>query len=135
MNLDTVTAQALLDKAEEAASKAYAPYSLFPVGAALLLEDGRVLTGCNVENASHSLTVCAERVAIFKALSESFVDFRGIAIWAHRPNFHSVTPCGACRQVMAEFFKPQTPVIFYHPKTGEVLQMPLETLMPYAFFL
>ncbi|MBO9540417.1 cytidine deaminase [bacterium] len=92
---------ALLEQAREAMRSAYAPYSRFPVGAALLTEDGRVFTGCNVENAAYPLSMCAERVAIGKAVSEGATRFVAIAVTAER--IRPVTPCGACRQVLAEF--------------------------------
>ena len=91
----------LIQKAAEARQHAYAPYSKFLVGAALLCEDGSVYTGCNVENASYGLTNCAERTAIFKAVSDGKRRFRAIAIvLAGEPS-----PCGACRQVIYEFGK------------------------------
>ncbi|HAA89200.1 MAG: Cytidine deaminase Cdd [Thermoanaerobacterales bacterium 50_218] len=89
----------LLQLARQAAAKAYAPYSRFPVGAALLGADGEVFTGCNVENASYGLTVCAERVAVAKAVSCGVREFHKLAVWAPV----AVWPCGACLQVLAEF--------------------------------
>jgi cytidine deaminase len=90
----------LLAAAKSAQRHAYAPYSKFPVGAALLTKSGRVYTGCNVENASYGLAICAERVAISKAVSEGHRQFIAIAIVA--PSSQA-TPCGACRQVLSEF--------------------------------
>ncbi len=90
----------LVRRAVEARSKAYAPYSGFAVGAALLTKDGRVFTGCNVENASYGLTVCAERVALFKAVSEGVREFRALAVACGQG---PCAPCGACRQVLYEF--------------------------------
>jgi cytidine deaminase len=95
-----MTNQQLLAAARRAQKRAYAPYSKFPVGAALLTASGKVYTGCNVENASYGLTICAERVAITKAVSEGEKKFRAIAIVA--PSRY-LSPCGACRQVLAEF--------------------------------
>ena len=89
----------LVAKAMEARGKAYAPYSDFAVGAALLARSGRVYTGCNVENASYGLSICAERTAVFKAVSEGERDFEAIAVVTEK----GVTPCGACRQVLLEF--------------------------------
>ena len=89
----------LVSLAAEARKKAYAPYSNFAVGAALLAKSGRVYTGCNVENVSYGLTVCAERVAVFKAVSEGEREFEAIAVVTE----NGVTPCGACRQVLIEF--------------------------------
>jgi cytidine deaminase len=91
--------QQLIALAAEARQSAYAPYSGFPVGAALLGKSGHVYTGCNVENASYSLTICAERVALFKAISEGECEFEAIAI----VTANGATPCGACRQVLTEF--------------------------------
>jgi cytidine deaminase len=89
----------LVSLAAEARKKAHAPYSNFAVGAALLAKSGRVYTGSNVENASYGLTMCAERVAVFKAVSEGEREFEAIAVVTE----NGVTPCGACRQVLMEF--------------------------------
>ena len=95
----------LLGLACEAAEKAYSKYSGFSVGAALLTEDGKVFTGCNIENGSYSLTICAERTAIFKAVSDGYRKFRAIAIvgGADGDLTQPCFPCGACLQVMSEF--------------------------------
>ncbi|MEG6520782.1 cytidine deaminase [Desulfotomaculum sp. 1211_IL3151] len=97
----TFTAEKLIDIAKEAREKAYVPYSKFKVGAALLTKEGKIFTGCNIENASYGLTCCAERTAIFKAVSEGHKEFITLAVIADVPTVCS--PCGACRQVMAEF--------------------------------
>lgn len=89
----------LISLAAEARKKAHAPYSNFAVGAALLAKSGRVYTGSNVENASYGLSVCAERVAVFKAVSEGERQFEALAVVTE----NGVTPCGACRQVLMEF--------------------------------
>ena len=93
--------QPLIDAARAARQHAFAPYSRFQVGAALLATDGRVFTGCNVENATYGLTVCAERVALFKAISEGARAFTRIAIVADTGD--PTPPCGACRQLLWEF--------------------------------
>lgn len=94
-------AEKLIERALEARQNAYAPYSNFKVGAALLTRSGRVYTGCNVENATYGLTVCAERVALWKAISEGEREFTAVAIASagERP----ASPCGACRQLLWEF--------------------------------
>ena len=89
----------LIALAAQARDRAYAPYSRYAVGAALLSRSGQVYTGCNIENASYSLTICAERVAVFKAISEGEREFEAIAVVTSNGG----TPCGACRQVLAEF--------------------------------
>jgi len=94
--------KALVDQARHARERAYTPYSDFPVGAALLGRSGRVYTGCNVENASYPLSICAERTAVFKAVSEGERDFEAIAVVTAT----GATPCGACRQVLREFGGP-----------------------------
>jgi cytidine deaminase len=91
--------QALIDLANEARRRAYAPYSNYQVGAALRTKSGRIFTGCNVENAAYPTSMCAERVAIFKAVSEGEKEFEVIAV----TTANGGTPCGGCRQVMAEF--------------------------------
>lgn len=115
---------ALLKAAHEAASLSYAPYSNFHVGAALLAEDGRVFAGCNVENASYGLSMCAERVAIGKAVSEGVLAFRAIAIVAREKA--PCVPCGACRQVLNEFAPDLTLFL-----DGQTFQ--LSELLPEAF--
>ena len=117
----------LLDTARKACEKAYAPYSQFPVGAALLTESGEVVTGVNIENVSYGLTICAERAAVAAAVSLGYRKFSAIAVYATaRPNGH-VTPCGACRQVLGEFMKPDAPVIMANKS------MTLGDLLPEAF--
>lgn len=91
----------LMDKAKEAAQTSYSPFSRFAVGAAVLAANGKIYQGCNVENSSFGLTICAERCAIFKAVSEGEKEILAVAIYS--PNADSCYPCGACRQVMYEF--------------------------------
>ena len=101
----------LFEEARKAADLAYAPYSKFRVGAALLSEDGTVITGCNVENRSFGLSNCAERTAVFKALSMGHSSFKAVAISTPDSDV-PVGPCGACRQVLSEFMPPSAPVLF-----------------------
>jgi len=117
----------LIAKAIEARERAYAPYSGFPVGAALLTRSGRVFTGCNVENSSSGLTVCAERVAVFKAVSEGETEFDTIAV-ATAPG---ASPCGACRQVLREFGRDLR--VLVADTNGHVLEFSLDQLIPKAF--
>ena len=98
MNIDY---QQLMDNAKEASKHSYSPFSRFAVGAAVLMSSGKIYQGCNVENSSFGLTICAERCAIFKAVSEGEKEILAIAIYS--PNTDSCYPCGACRQVMYEF--------------------------------
>lgn len=102
---------ALYRKAVEASGNSYSPYSHFPVGAALLMEDGSVVTGANIENRSFGLTNCAERSAVFSAMSSGHRKFLAVAI-ATPASDYPVGPCGACRQVLTEFAPPETPVWF-----------------------
>jgi len=99
MALTDVERKALIDLANEARRRAYAPYSNYQVGAALRTRSGRIYTGCNVENAAYPTSICAERVAIFKAVSEGEKEFDVIAV----VTANGGSPCGSCRQVMAEF--------------------------------
>ena len=107
---------------------AYAPYSKFKVGAAVLTKKGNVYGGCNIENSSFPITNCAERTAIFKAVSEGEQEFAAIALIADTPG--PCSPCGACRQVMVEF---KIPRIIMANMKGDVKVVTLEEIMPYAF--
>lgn len=120
----------LMKQAIEARGTAYVPYSKFPVGAALLAADGKVYTGCNIENAGYSLTNCAERTAVFKAVSEGVKTFAALAVSADTPG--PVSPCGACRQVLAEFCPPDMPVYLTNLK-GDVQETTISELLPGAF--
>jgi cytidine deaminase len=119
----------LIKRAAEARRKAYAPYSGFKVGAALESQDGRIFTGCNVENASYGATCCAERTAIAKAVSEGARKFRRIAIVADTPE--PCPPCGICREVLEEF-SPHIDVIMANTR-GKILVAQLDNLLPNAF--
>ena len=118
----------LLELARKAMTEAYVPYSEFQVGACLQSEDGRLYTGCNVENASYGLTNCAERTAIFKAVSEGAKQFTVIAIAAQSmPPW----PCGACRQVLSEFCEDLRILVTWGD--GEVVESTLKELLPHSF--
>jgi cytidine deaminase len=126
-----MTDRELLNLARDAAKNAYAPYSNFPVGAALECEDGTVFLGCNVENAAYGGTICAERVAIAKAVSEGHRDFKRIAIYGEGQNY--CMPCGACRQFMIEF---SDEIEVLSAKTGgRYVSYKLKELLPRAFRL
>ena len=121
-------AKELMKMAIEARQNAYAPYSHFAVGAALLAESGKVYTGCNIENASYGLTCCAERNAIFAAVSAGERRFKMLAVAADSPE--PVAPCGACRQVIAEF---GIPLVVMGNLKAETKTMTAEELLPYGF--
>ena len=122
----------LIDLARKARKRAYAPYSHYKVGAALLGKSGTVYTGCNVENASFGLCLCAERNAICKALSHGNRSFAALAVVGGTPK-KPAFPCGACRQVMAEFMSPDTPVYVAPLKSGKPTVTTLGALLPNAF--
>lgn len=119
--------EALIQAAVAARAQAYAPYSKYPVGAALLTPDGRIFTGVNVENASYGLTICAERTAVFKAVSEGCRAFVAVAVATENAG----SPCGACRQVLAEFAG-DVPVWLVNDK-GHGRETTLFTLLPDHF--
>jgi len=122
----------LMESAREVKKHAYAPYSNFSVGAALLLNDGTVITGINVENVSFGATNCAERTAIFAAVAQGYKkgDFKAIAVAGDTEDY--LPPCSICRQVLAEFCLPEMPVYLTNAK-AEILEIPLKDLLPYAF--
>jgi cytidine deaminase len=128
MNLDPADT-ALVEAARAARLHAHAPFSRFQVGAALLGADGRVFTGCNVENASYGLTVCAERVAVFKAVSEGCRSFTRIAVVADTDE--AMPPCGACRQILWEFGGDLQVILANLTDTKAVYRM--RDLLPYPF--
>jgi len=123
----------LLAAARAAIQQAYAPYSNFPVGAALLAEDERIFTGANLENASYGLTLCAERAAVVQAVHAGARQFLALAIvvQARAP----VAPCGACRQVLAEFCKPEIPIFCGTVSGRSVIRTTVGRLLPNAFHL
>jgi len=120
--------QKLMDCAIKARENAYSPYSHFAVGAALLCEDGTLYEGCNIENASYGITNCAERTAIFKAVSEGHIKFKALAVVADTEG--PCAPCGACRQVMAEF---KIPLIIMGNLMGNIKIVTIEELLPFSF--
>ena len=125
----------LMQLAEKARENAYAPYSHFRVGAALLCENGKVYTGCNVENVSYGGTICAERTAILKAVSEGERDFTAIAITGAKEGEKGefCAPCGVCRQFLAEFCRGETDVIL--GSTEKLSVYKLSELLPLGFSL
>lgn len=126
----------LIEEAEKARLASYSPYSGFSVGAALLCSDGKIYHGCNIENTSFTPTCCAERVAIFKAVSEGRRDFVAISVvGGHRGKPSNIcAPCGVCRQVLAEFCAPNTPVIL-GSADGQILRTTVGDILPYTFKL
>lgn len=120
----------LLISAKEAMQHAYAPYSGFSVGAAVLTSDGRVYSGCNIENASYGATNCAERTAIFKAVSEGCSSIVKIAVVCS--SGHYAYPCGICRQVMAEFATEDLTVVLEDNERG-ILEISFKDILPEAF--
>jgi len=119
--------------AREAAENAYVPYSQFPVGAALECADGSVFTGCNVENAALGSTICAERTAFVKAISEGRREFVRIAIYGEGENY--CMPCGACRQFMTEFAGDTDMEVLCTRSGGRYVSYRLSQLMPHPFVL
>jgi cytidine deaminase len=122
-------AEELYQKAFDAASNSYSPYSHFPVGAALLLPDGKISIGVNVENRSFGLSNCAERTAVFSAVAAGYHTFQAVAI-ATPASVTPVGPCGACRQVLSEFAPPDTPVIF-GTSPDNLVETTLGELLPF----
>lgn len=128
-----VTLDELFLAAEQAAQNAYAPYSKFRVGAALRLTNGEIVTGSNVENASFGLTICAERAAVTRAVSQFGPKIQIEAVAVANLNGQPSSPCGACRQVLAEFIEPDAPVIF--PSAEGTHTMTFADLLPLGFDL
>ena len=128
-------AKQLLDEAKAARESAYAPYSQCRVGAALLTAEGKIYRGCNIENAAFGPTVCAERVAIFKAVSEGIRDFTAIAVVGGKSTQTDglFPPCGVCRQVLREFCIPEKMSIILEQKDGSPIQLTLGDLLPHSF--
>jgi len=122
----------LVELARAAREHAHAPYSRFRVGAALETRAGRIFTGCNVENSSYGLSMCAERVALFKAISEGEREFTRIAVIADTPERMPVRPCGACRQVICDLMGPDAEVIMANLR-GELEAHAVQELLPAPF--
>ena len=120
----------LIDLAVKTSENAYVPYSHFPIGTVLVTAEEKIYTGVNVENASFGLTNCGERTAIFKAVSEGERSFKELIIYGQTEK--PVSPCGSCRQVMAEFFEPDLPVTLV-AKDKSTVVMTVKELLPYSF--
>jgi cytidine deaminase len=129
--LDQPALEELMNLARGIAQHAYAPYSKFRVGAALELSNGEIVTGANVENVSLGLTICAERSALVRAVAQFGPEIRVAAVAVANLNDAASPPCGACRQVLAEFIEPGAPVMF--PAADGVRTMPFSELLPLAF--
>ena len=121
----------LISYAKKAMGNAYSPYSGFSVGAAILTTEGEVFTGCNVENASFGATICAERCAVMKAVSEGYTSFEKIAIVSSENDL--TYPCGICRQFLSEFM--EDGIVVVQDKTGNIKEYSLNELIPFAFNL
>ena len=128
--MDNETRKMLLQRAAQVRQCAYVPYSRFRVGAALLAEDGKVFAGCNVENASYGLTICAERNALFQAVAEGCARFRALAVVAESDP--PAAPCGACRQVLSEF-APDLEILLGDAEGRELETLSLRDLLPRRF--
>jgi len=125
----------LLQRAAQVSRHAYAPYSRFAVGAAVLTADGQVFTGVNVENASYGLTICAEQNAVTTAVAAGHRALKAVAVWAENTSHHAVQPCGACRQVLLEFLPPEGQIITCHPQSGAPEIRTMAQVLPAAFDL
>lgn len=126
----------LILEAQKARERAYAPYSKYKVGAALLTEDGKIYHGCNIENAAYGPTNCAERTAFFKAIYDGHRSFEKIAIVGGAEGTSAedtCAPCGVCRQVMMEFCDPEEFKIILANKSDQPLELTLKELFPYGF--
>ncbi|MDR2464695.1 MAG: cytidine deaminase [Streptococcaceae bacterium] len=128
--MENKTRDSWIHLAQDAKRNAYIPYSHFPVGACLVTKDGQTFTGCNIENASFGLTNCAERTAIFKAVSDGAKEFQYLVIVGDTEG--PISPCGACRQVVAEFCDQDMPVLLVG-KDSEMKETTVSELLPYMF--
>lgn len=127
------TVQSLIKEAVEVRKKAYVPYSKFAVGAAILTEDSKVYAGCNIENAALAPTICAERTALCKAVSDGYINFKMVTVVAHQQYF--TAPCGFCRQSLSEFVSSDgdTDIFLSRPTMDQVLCTKLSKLLPISF--
>lgn len=130
-NTEETTLQKLLKSAVQAKENSYSPYSKFRVGAALLCADGTIVTGCNIENAAFSPTICAERTAVVKAVSEGKRSFTAIAIAGDGEGY--ISPCGVCRQVLAEFVDLHNFLVYQMDSRGNYRENTMEELLPFSF--
>ena len=131
MTIDAHARRNLIAAAREAATRAYCPYSNYPVGAALLTREWQIVTGSNVENVSFGLTLCAERTALVKAVSDGMREFIALAVVGGDQT--PAAPCGACRQVLAEFCAPDMPVFYARLTGGQSVATTVGALLPQAF--
>jgi cytidine deaminase len=131
---DSIVMQELVNAALAAAEQSYSPYSGFRVGSALLLSNGEIVTGTNVENVSYGLTICAERSALVRAVAEFGPQIRVAAVAVVNLNDSPSPPCGACRQVLAEFMDANAPICFPAGEKGNVsaLTLPFRELLPFG---
>ncbi len=126
-----VTKEELCLAAQKAREKAYCPYSQYMVGAAVLGTDGKIYTGCNIENASYGMTVCAERTAIFKMVSEGCREFVALAVASGSDS--DGAPCLACRQVMTEFCQSWETMVYHIGPNGTIYEHTMEEICPFPF--
>lgn len=131
MNKELQQVEFLRQHAKQASQKAYAPYSSFPVGAAILMKSGEVISGCNVENVSYGLSNCAERTAVFSAIAQGYNAQDIAAVVVYTPGDKAYAPCGACRQVLAEFLANDT--LITSTSERQMRQWTIEELLPDAF--
>jgi homotetrameric cytidine deaminase len=132
-----IAMQELVNAALDVARHSYSPYSGFRVGSALLLNNGETVTGTNVENVSYGLTICAERSALVRAVAQFGAEIRIAAVAVVNLNDASSPPCGACRQMLAEFMDPESPISFPADRSGIIaaITLPFRELLPYGFAL
>ncbi len=124
------TKEKLYEAATQMLDRAYVPYSNFPVGAAVMTKDGKIFAGCNIENSSYPVTNCGERTALFKAISEGYSEFESLLVTGNTEG--PISPCGACRQVMSEWFDGETTIYLTNQEGAEVV-VSMEDLLPGAF--